>query len=203
MKKYFLLLAGVFSLGITSAQVGINTNTPNASAALDVESSTQGFLMPRMNSNQKSQIDKPAPSLLVYDTDLHEIQQNIGTETNPVWVPLVGKSNKNKFFYMPSISIDASKKVTNQTVDLYKKYKSQFTGKDTDTSQALPTFAKSTGAPAEIPYFPKAGDLYYYITYFDNAIVKVNSISADGVLNYDILEEADFDSFMNVVFVIK
>ncbi|VXB17806.1 conserved hypothetical protein [Flavobacterium sp. 9AF] len=59
-----------FLLQITFAQVGINTTTPDASAALDVSSTTQGFLVPRMTTAQKNAIVSPANGLLLYDTSL-------------------------------------------------------------------------------------------------------------------------------------
>lgn len=49
--------------------VGINTSSPNPSAALDVTSSTQGVLVPRMLSSDRSAITSPATGLLVYQTD--------------------------------------------------------------------------------------------------------------------------------------
>ena len=36
---------------LSYAQVGINTNTPDASSALEIESTTGGILIPRMNRN--------------------------------------------------------------------------------------------------------------------------------------------------------
>lgn len=179
------------------AQVGINTTIPHTSSALEIESTNKGLLIPRMTTTQKIAIASPATSLLVYDITLRQIQQNAGTPTNPNWVPLIQQDTRNSFFYMPSISIDASTEVTNKTINLYDEYKKQFTGANTTT------FARSVGAPAQAPFFPLASNLYYYITYYDNQIIKVNSIDANGVLNYDILKESDFDSFMNVVFVVK
>lgn len=52
------------------AQVGIGTITPNASSVLDVSSTTQGMLTPRMTTAQKNAIASPADGLMVYDTDL-------------------------------------------------------------------------------------------------------------------------------------
>ena len=49
--------------------IGINTTTPHASAALDVQSTTQGMLIPRMNATQRGLIATPATGLLVYQTD--------------------------------------------------------------------------------------------------------------------------------------
>ena len=53
------------------AQVGINTTTPDASSILDLTSTTQGLLPPRMTTAQKLAIVSPANGLLVYDTDLN------------------------------------------------------------------------------------------------------------------------------------
>lgn len=52
------------------AQVGIGTTTPNASSILDLTSSTQGMLTPRMTTAQRIAIASPADGLMVYDTDL-------------------------------------------------------------------------------------------------------------------------------------
>jgi len=53
--------------------VGINTLTPSASAALDVPSTTQGVLFPRMTTTQKNAISSPASGLVVYDTTLGKL----------------------------------------------------------------------------------------------------------------------------------
>ena len=49
--------------------VGINTAAPNASAVLDVTSTTQGMLVPRMTTAQRTAIASPVASLLVFQTD--------------------------------------------------------------------------------------------------------------------------------------
>lgn len=198
MKKICFLFL-VFSFSVNSfSQVGINTISPDPSAALEILSSNKGLLIPRMTTTQKQDIVNPATSLLVYDTDLRQLQQNAGTSTDPQWVPLVVRDAKNSFFYMPSVSIDASEEsVSDQTLDLYAQYKNQFMGVDGTT------FKASSGAPLQIPYFPVATDLYYYITYYDPNVIEIKGLSADGVLTYVIKEESDYDSFMNVVFVVK
>lgn len=53
----------------THSQVGIGTTTPNASSILDITSTTQGVLTPRMTTAQRTAISSPADGLLVYDTD--------------------------------------------------------------------------------------------------------------------------------------
>lgn len=67
----FIVLVAVFfsfSQNLYS-QVGINTTTPDPSSVLDITSTTQGMLTPRMTSAQRIAITTPATGLLVYDTD--------------------------------------------------------------------------------------------------------------------------------------
>lgn len=47
--------------------IGINTSTPDASAQLDIESTTKGFLPPRMTDNQRNAIANPAVGLVIYN----------------------------------------------------------------------------------------------------------------------------------------
>jgi hypothetical protein len=49
--------------------VGIGTVSPNASAALEVNSTTKGFLLPTMTQTQRNAISTPATGLLIYQSD--------------------------------------------------------------------------------------------------------------------------------------
>ncbi|PQJ81929.1 fibronectin type III domain-containing protein [Polaribacter glomeratus] len=70
MKKLLLLLVAVLATSFASfAQVGIGTSTPDASAALDITSTTGGLLMPRMTLTQLQAISNPINGLLVFVTD--------------------------------------------------------------------------------------------------------------------------------------
>jgi hypothetical protein len=58
---------------IATAQVRIGSNPVAASSVLDVQSTTKGFLPPRMTTTQKNAIASPASGLVVYDTDLGKL----------------------------------------------------------------------------------------------------------------------------------
>ncbi len=69
MKKIFFLFCLVLALNL-SAQTGIGTTTPNASAKLDVYSTNKGFLPPRVTLTSETDattIASPAEGLLVYN----------------------------------------------------------------------------------------------------------------------------------------
>ena len=68
-KPIFLLPIFVLLQLCLYAQVGIGTATPAASAKLDITSTTQGLLLPRMLSSQRTAVTSPAEGLLVYQTD--------------------------------------------------------------------------------------------------------------------------------------
>lgn len=70
MKQLFFCY--LFFLGVVSSsfsQVGIGTNTPHASAALDIVSNTGGLLISKMTMAQKNAIASPATGLLIYQTN--------------------------------------------------------------------------------------------------------------------------------------
>ncbi|OON70107.1 hypothetical protein B0919_05040 [Hymenobacter sp. CRA2] len=52
-----------------SGQVGIGTAAPNASALLELSSTSKGFLPPRMTTAQRDAIRSPAVGLTIYNTD--------------------------------------------------------------------------------------------------------------------------------------
>lgn len=55
------------------------TSSPNASAIIDIGSTTKGVLFPRMTTTQKNAISTPAAGLQVYDTTLNQMSYYNGT----------------------------------------------------------------------------------------------------------------------------
>ena len=82
----FLFLFSFFTITCTSAQTGIGTTIPNASAKLEVAATDKGFLLPRMTAVQRAAISTPANGLLVYQTDgVTGFYVNTGTSVSPTW----------------------------------------------------------------------------------------------------------------------
>jgi hypothetical protein len=65
-------------------QVVIGTNSPVNTAKLQIDSTTQGFLPPRMTTTQKNAIAAPAIGLVVFDTTLDQLC----VRTSSAWVAL-------------------------------------------------------------------------------------------------------------------
>ena len=63
----FLLIANFLPLSV-SAQVGVNTSTPDPSAILDVQSTDKGVLYPRLTNQQRDGIENPATGLIIFNT---------------------------------------------------------------------------------------------------------------------------------------
>src|SRR5688572_22743183 len=64
--------------------VGVGTTTPSASAKLDINSTTQGLLIPRVTAAQRNAIANPATGLMVYDIDKKTICIFDGANWNPL-----------------------------------------------------------------------------------------------------------------------
>ena len=67
--KYGIYVAGATSNNYFAGNVGVGIATPNASAILDLTSTTKGFVCPRMTIAQRDAISSPTTGLEVYVTD--------------------------------------------------------------------------------------------------------------------------------------
>lgn len=83
--KCFLIQFVLFSSSNLYAQVGIGTTTPDPSSILDLSSTSEGLLMPRLTTLQRDEIVSPAEGLMIYNTTSNDSQLNIGNPTAPNW----------------------------------------------------------------------------------------------------------------------
>lgn len=91
----FLILIPQFGF---SQSVGIGTTNPDESSILEVKSTTDGLLIPRMTTAQRNDIISPADGLLVYDKD----KQTIYYFDGEIWTPFIFAVDPN---YSPSKKI--------------------------------------------------------------------------------------------------
>lgn len=132
-----------------------------------------------VNSNTPVDVDGDSTT----ETTVEDVIQDIA--------PITSKAAR--VFYPPSIAIDASTTGTGFTINLYTQYTAQF---------ASPV-ASNPGASGTIPVYA-AAELDYYVTFADPAVFANISISNTGVMTYDIIASPlDFNSLINVVFVVK
>ena len=122
MKKLFTLSYFLFliSYSLFSQSVGVGTNTPNASAQLDVNATNKGVLVPRVTNGQMLAIASPANGLLVYNTDSACFAYRNAT----AWVFLKGNANaSNDWSTKGNAGTDTSKNFigTTDNVDLVFK----------------------------------------------------------------------------------
>jgi uncharacterized protein (TIGR02145 family) len=98
MKKIFILLAIFTTFAATAQSVGINADgsAANASAMLDVSSTTKGFLPPRMTTIERDLIASPATGLVLFNTTTNglEIKSSTGwislkTSSDAVFLPTI------------------------------------------------------------------------------------------------------------------
>jgi len=204
MKKiYFLVLVvSVFALGV-KAQVTIGSKNPPATGAvLDLQSTSLGFLPPRV-ALQFPSLPDPLPSFLdgmvVFNTNATDsLVVGLYYCKSSKWVHLMPDPfSEARWFYMPSIVFDTSNNANGLTKNLYQEYKNQL-------NNASSPIVKSTGnANPVLKTVPAATDFYYYVTAYDPNVFQNISISESGVMTYDIIGQATDSTVLNIVFVEK
>lgn len=74
-KILFLIAFTILFLGEAKAQIGIGTNTPDASAILDITASAKGLIVPRMTTLERdASIKSPTAGLLIYNTTSNALE---------------------------------------------------------------------------------------------------------------------------------
>lgn len=85
-----LILIVFFAAPAIQAQVLVSDNpaaTADAAAMLDVQSTSKGFLFPRMTQAQRNAISNPPTSMIIFQTDnTPGVYYNAGTPASPNWL---------------------------------------------------------------------------------------------------------------------
>ena len=118
----------------SGGNIGIGTQTPAASAVLDLTSTTQGLLLPRLTTAQRNAIAGPAAGLMIYNTETRLLNLYDGT----AWVAYSSGGNGFEFLADESSTyqlfntaawVDSSQlSLTNVTLDPGNIIRLTFTG---------------------------------------------------------------------------
>ncbi len=213
MKKAFLIVVLVVTTLIANAQVDANSlmGLPTATTAEmnAVTGAAAGQSLYNTDDNaiyyytgavwQRATDDQDASEVnlaTAVDSDGDTTNETTVEEVMQAITPITSASGR--IFYPPSIAIDAS---TNGpgSVDLYQEYINQYAP---TVAPYTDTFVSSSGAPG-IPTYGRT-ELYYYVTFYDDSVFDNVLIDANGNMTYDIIgQPADYNSLINVVFVVR
>ena len=214
-KIKYILICFMLSAGSTTyAQIGI-LNT-DAKASLHVTPSTttsgtaEGIIAPNLTRAQL--ISKDARYTTAQKGAMVYVTAIDGTTTSKTAnVTRIGYfyfdgtlwqtvDQPGQYFYLPVFSLPTNTVGTGYTFDLYNNvYKKQY-------QQAGNT--SYTTSNASLNLIPEgryaATELDYVVTYYDQDVIKINSISSTGVINYNVINSRlGPGSFINVVLVTK
>ena len=90
MKQFLTLTATLLLTATIFAQVGINNETPDASAALDITSTTGGLLVPRMTAAERDAITSATQGLIIFCTDCASGEGELQIKLTSSWKNTIG-----------------------------------------------------------------------------------------------------------------
>lgn len=101
--SFIFLLIVASNFVYAQNNVGVGTNTPNAEAKLDIRSTTQGLLIPRLTSTQRlalaneTSINRTANGMMIYDITIKRlmIYDSLANSGNGKWQALVPADSLN------------------------------------------------------------------------------------------------------------
>ena len=182
-----LTTALTLSAAAQSVGIGTGATAPDASAALEVKSTTQGMLVPRMTGAQRLLIGTPAAGLMVYQTDAPTSGTAAGTAAGfyfyngTAWTSLSGGGGTT----LPSQTGNSGKVLTTDGTNLsfaggYERY--TLTVQRLPLAGALdyvvPTFANGVTTQYVVftGFFATATGVVHTVTFPDPATVPDGSM---------------------------
>lgn len=217
--KNILLKTLVLSISILcnlaiEAQVGIVTNTPKSTldvAAKSLDANVaDGIIAPVLTRNQLIAKDvrygTDQTNAMVYITTIDGIvTAKTAKVTKAGYYFFDGTIWQNidragVYFYLPSFILPSSTVGTGKTFDLYTNVLSKQFNRSGNT-----LYNTSNLMLPQLPLARYAANQFdYVVTYYDTDIIKINSISSLGVVNYDVLSTVSGPAaFINVVLITK
>jgi Head domain of trimeric autotransporter adhesin len=177
MKLLFitLILALSFGLTVKAQNVGIGTTTPNANAALEINSNNKGLLMPRLSTSARNSMVNVSKGMLVYDSTTSVFYYHDGGK----WLPISQPNSDSLLRYSyPGVAPSAHIMSSNDNRS-FGKYGTLY----------------DNGGPAG-NYANSSNDTFTVLNPFDSTVlVKVEVIEMNIESPYDSLEIYSEDDF--------
>ena len=189
-----LLLVGMVALAQTSRQVQKmdnakigGTTSLEATAALEVQSTTLGVLIPRMNSTQRDAITDPANALLIFNTTNNGFE--VYKTSCPCWVPISdgGNTPASNLVNTPPTATTLNYSgafITGQTVTISYVYSDLQS--DPEGATSIQWQRATSNAGAGLTNIPGATNTTYTLTAADVGLfirAVVTPRATTGVLN--------------------
>lgn len=155
MKKIiYSFVLTIILVATTFAQVGIGTNTPDASAALELSSTTQGVLIPRMTQAQMNAITTPTEGLTVYCTTCTPIGFYVYNDT------VFGTMNSNQNATLTALNCASATHIG-----------------------TLIASQKASGVATRIPYTGGNGAIYDSVSVASTGVTGLTAVASYGILD--------------------
>lgn len=168
---------------LNNGDIGIGTSSPNSSAKLDISSTTQGFLPPRMTTSERDAISSPSSGLILYNSTTSRLELNTGTSSSPNWQALTVASSNPTSITSQVFTMSSSSAVgtlaSGITIDGFK-----FTVAYYSTSFCEPRVYNNTGASVTITYSSHTAGTTNQIKQLSDALLANNayaSLESDGL----------------------
>ena len=133
-----------------SGSVGVGTLSPNGSAAVEVVSTTQGLLAPRMTKVQRDAIVAPATGLLIFQTNA---TPGFYFYTGAAWTPISSKGANTSLSNLVSTAINQALLPNATGGSGTTNYLPKFTGTTTLGNSAIYESAGSIGIGTTSPSY--------------------------------------------------
>jgi len=109
-----------------NGSVGVGTLTPNAAAALDVSSTSGGFLPPRMTYSERLSLTTPTAGLMIWCTDCVPTSATVAVEmqvyNGSVWTNFTGSSASQPSVSITSLTTNPASGITSTYASLSGTY---------------------------------------------------------------------------------
>ena len=175
---------------LSSNSLSVGTTSVNASAIVDISSTSKGFLPPRMNYSQRTGISSPAEGLIVYQNNTSGTSYKGAYLYNGSSWQLITLPYKK---YVAIIEVDSSNSLATQTVlenelggsvtityNSTAKYVT-FTSSGLFTAGKTGIFTTPGASKGDVTETVYAG--YIYTSILDSSNIQLAKINASGVLS--------------------